>query len=806
MREARCAADRRRAAAYTFRLHRHWRRRAWRAAAEGRWTEAVALQRALLTTRPAGSRAEIQDRFRLLRWELAAGAWRESLENADLLYVAMAGRGILDGPAVAWIFLARAVAQFQLGLGPGYRRTLASVLKSVRHERARGLRQASIGVAAAIEAVAVDGDLSGQISPGLEPDPKRCGELEPQVNDRVKLEPEVWDRGKLEPEVNDRRRETSREGDGLLEILQRKTREARWSGLPDLIAGPPEFRSWQRRLWRLPGDGSAAGLEDGSAACAAVRGGNGCPNALHPPVSDVPAGELSRSGSAGGLAPGPALCAAWLEATEADPDLPVPVWQAPLLARLIEDEIPEADPDRKRRLHQALRRLAGRMAEPWARALVLQSLAEASLWMAPATGVSGDRESLPTIGEAKADLLLAAGLFRRLGWEDRADECERRWIRLACPALSGRLSVRSQAPEPTPGNFSLAWVRQRLFDAGFISGDRRVLQDLAPLLLLAATPLPVLILGESGTGKEVVARAVHRWSKMQGEFVPIHCGAIPRDLLESELFGHARGAFTGAATDKQGLIEAADGGSLFLDEIGEMGSEAQMKMLRVLESGEVRRLGDLRPRRARMRLVAATHRNLDQAVKAGGFRLDLYHRIRGIIVRLRPLRERRGDIPLLAAHLLSETAAEGGPLQLQDSALARLLAHDWPGNVRELRGVLLRAAHLAKAVGRMVIGPELLGLPANLSVREEGPEILLPAEDLFAGSLPSRETVASRGLETVLEEMERRLILGALEENGWNRTRAARGLGGISRTTLLSKMKRLGIGAAAESPSDEEEA
>jgi DNA-binding NtrC family response regulator len=422
-------------------------------------------------------------------------------------------------------------------------------------------------------------------------------------------------------------------------------------------------------------------------------------------------------------------------------------------------------------------------------------------------------------------------------WPERAARCEERWVRLAIPALGSGVSERAgaarehdsdrpagstgavaapSAPAPRPHPVR---VRAVLQEAGFLTGDRRVLEELAPLLLLAPSPLPVLILGESGTGKEVLARAVHRWSRLRGEFVPIHCGAIPRDLLESELFGHARGAFTGASADKPGLIEASDGGTLFLDEIGEMGMEAQMKMLRVLESGEVRRLGDLQSRRTAIRLVAATHRDLESEIAAGRFRLDLYHRIHGVVVRLRPLRERRGDVPILAARLLSQG---GAPLRLSSEALAHLLAYDWPGNVRELRAVLLRAAHLARALGRGVVPPEFLGLgaPARLSgwsspVWESGSAEADAAEDDASDAEEPRrdgceapahraEAIADAcaaepgvgpagGLDAYLEGIERRCIVRALDEHGWNRTRAARSLGDMSRTTLLSKMKRLGI-------------
>jgi DNA-binding NtrC family response regulator len=506
--------------------------------------------------------------------------------------------------------------------------------------------------------------------------------------------------------------------------------------------------------------------------------------------------------STGGGRPGDGLLRSWLEQTEESPNLVPPVWLVPILARVAERRAPELEAKERARVHQALSRLSTQVAEPWARAIALECLAEVSMWLE--TGPGRDARGMDpaaALSQARADLALAAGLLQRMGWKRRALGCERRWARLAWPTLGARVAEPGQVQTAATSRprRSLHWVRHCLLEAGFITGDARVLRELSPLLLLAASPLPVLILGESGTGKEVLARALHRWSQVRGEFVPIHCGAIPRDLLESELFGHTRGAFTGAGTDKPGLVEAADGGSLFLDEIGEMGMEAQMKMLRVLESGEVRRLGDLRPRRARVRLVAATHRDLDQAIRSGDFRLDLYHRIRGVIVRLRPLREHRGDIPQLAAHYLAHVGGEGGPAVLQEESLGLLMRHNWPGNVRELRGVLLRAAHLASALGLNAIPPGLLGLNAPSSGSEACP--ISPAEELLPetppvalGEVPSRESVASAGLDTILDELERRLILNALEDSGWNRAQAARALGGLSRTTLLSKMKRLGIG------------
>lgn len=577
---------------------------------------------------------------------------------------------------------------------------------------------------------------------------------------------------------------------------------------------------------------------------------------LSGPIGEMDAGAGERNAAV-------LLVEAWLVGTEARPRRRLPAWVVPLLARLAEERIPEEGRQRREELQTALGLLALHLREPWARALALEAIADGRLWQIdPGDHCAPIRHAELTLVEARADLALAAGIFRKAGWNARADGCERRWARLALPVL-GPLVAEAAAAETRPwtggapqdvsssshgprldgrpsrmsapfhsmsAEPDLGRVQRALADAGFLSGDPRTLRELAPLFLLAATPLPVLILGESGTGKEVLAHALHRWSRLRGEQVAIHCGAIPRDLLESELFGHARGAFTGAAGDKPGLIEAADGGTLFLDEIGEMGTEAQMKMLRVLESGEVRRLGELRPRRATLRLVAATHRDLASEVERGAFRLDLFHRIRGVAVRVRPLRERRGDIPLLAGRFLA-AAGESG-LRFSPEGLACLVAHAWPGNVRELRAAIQRAVHLARALGRTSIAPALLGLaPAAPDATPEVPTPLPwgvasgegatglrssvvdaaalavnpaasggnPAPDGSAdhahapghGVIP--EAVRVDGLDAYLDGIQRRIIVRALEESGWNRTHAARDLGGISRTTLIGKIRRLGI-------------
>jgi transcriptional regulator with PAS, ATPase and Fis domain len=332
---------------------------------------------------------------------------------------------------------------------------------------------------------------------------------------------------------------------------------------------------------------------------------------------------------------------------------------------------------------------------------------------------------------------------------------------------------------------------------GVITQDERMLEALRFLEQLAPTELPVLIEGESGTGKEVVARAVHAMSRRgRGPWVAVNCGAMPAQLQESELFGHVRGAFTGAALDKPGLFEAADGGTLFLDEVGEMDPRAQVKLLRVLETGELRRLGEVRLRTVDVRIVAATNADVGEAVRAGRFRKDLLFRLGAVRTWLPPLRLRRGDI-LPLAHYFIRRASPQSPA-MTPGARSALITHDWPGNVRELKFVIQRSLALRENSGAAEITVEMLfpvavqqteaGRGARIAGgREPGPR---PAQIEHVGEplLP-----AGRRLDDYLGEIERGLILQALRQAGGNRTHAARLLGGLSRTTLIGKLKRLGL-------------
>ncbi|HEV8703039.1 MAG TPA: sigma 54-interacting transcriptional regulator [Candidatus Polarisedimenticolia bacterium] len=283
---------------------------------------------------------------------------------------------------------------------------------------------------------------------------------------------------------------------------------------------------------------------------------------------------------------------------------------------------------------------------------------------------------------------------------------------------------------------------------------------------VAPTETTVLLTGESGTGKEVVARFIHRGSpRSGGPFVGLNCAALPETLLESELFGHEKGAFTGAVGAKPGLVELADGGTLLLDEIGELEPDSQVKLLRALEAGTFFRVGAIRPRRVDVRLVAATNRDLAEAMKAGEFRQDLYYRINTITIRLPPLRERREDIALLAGHFVAAHATYGAR-QLGPRTLAVLEEYAWPGNVRELLHAIERAAILSKAeeIQPEDLPPELLGTP----------------------STPAVSSAAS------LQAMERQHIVATLREVGGHRGKAA-ALLAIDPKTLYRKLIAYGI-------------
>jgi len=292
----------------------------------------------------------------------------------------------------------------------------------------------------------------------------------------------------------------------------------------------------------------------------------------------------------------------------------------------------------------------------------------------------------------------------------------------------------------------------------------RLLESVAPL------PVTVLVSGESGTGKELIARALHfNGPRRARPFVAVNCGALSETLLASELFGYRRHAFTGAMADKKGLFEVADGGTILLDEVGDMPASMQVQLLRVLQEGEVLPVGDTQPRRVDVRVIAATHRDLGAEVRAGRFREDLYYRLTVFPIALPPLRERREDLPLLVAHLLARTAARFGaaPRHCGPAALARLAAYGWPGNVRELQNAVEHAMVLARGDG---IEPE--DLPA--AVRAATPEVPRAPDGLT--------------LRAAREAFERAYLTQALAAHGGNASRAARTLG-ISRVMLQRRIR-----------------
>jgi len=305
---------------------------------------------------------------------------------------------------------------------------------------------------------------------------------------------------------------------------------------------------------------------------------------------------------------------------------------------------------------------------------------------------------------------------------------------------------------------------------------------------VARTEMTVLLTGESGTGKELVARAIHANSaRARGPFVTVNMAAIPRDLMESELYGHEKGSFTGAVERRPGKFELASSGTLFLDEIGEMPVELQAKLLRVLQEREVDRVGGSRPLPVDVRIVAATNADLARSVEEGRFRRDLYYRLAVVPIRLPPLREREGDVILLARFFISKYGEQlkGRPMALAKDAEPLLLSHGWPGNVRELQNVVQRA--LLKVAGARLSAKELLGLLPTTGTSERGLSGLV--DQLLDGPPPEGGRHAA-----ALSAIEAPLIAGALARTRGNQLRAAELLG-MNRNTLRERMRALGMKA-----------
>jgi two-component system nitrogen regulation response regulator NtrX len=307
-------------------------------------------------------------------------------------------------------------------------------------------------------------------------------------------------------------------------------------------------------------------------------------------------------------------------------------------------------------------------------------------------------------------------------------------------------------------------------DLGILGQSPAITTLIADIRRVAPSQAKVLITGENGAGKDLVAEAIHRLSKRADKpFVKLNCAAIPKDLVESELFGHEKGAFTGALQRKVGRLERADKGTLFLDEIGDLSAEAQAKLLRALETGEVDRIGATDTIRVDVRIISATNKDLSEAMETGEFRRDLFYRLSGVPLHVPPLRERQTDVPAIAQHFLAQACeAEGRTAKrLTPEALAVLTEYRWPGNVRELRNLMERAAILVE-------GPAVRG------------------EDLAAWLEAAPTVDEPSGLRGEIERREAEAIRRALEQANWNVTQAATGLG-IDRTNLHRKMRKYGI-------------
>jgi len=343
------------------------------------------------------------------------------------------------------------------------------------------------------------------------------------------------------------------------------------------------------------------------------------------------------------------------------------------------------------------------------------------------------------------------------------------------------------APLPSSGSLRLgrsvfSWGETdsdiEILDGGLVIADPSMRALVESVKRIAASNLPVLLLGETGTGKDVIAKMLHHWgSSSSGPFVPVNGALTGGTLAESELFGHRKGAFTGAEIPRLGALRSANGGTLFLDEVADVPSLTQVKLLRALESGEVKALGSDLCDRSDFRLVTATSRNIDRKIREGSFRNDLYYRIAGFVIHVPPLRERPKDISAIALRL-----AHDRKMELDSETERLLLQYPWPGNVRELRACVERAVVSARAGGVSCLLPEhLVGMEKNVS------------------STP----VDGEWTPRTLEEIERESMAATLKRHGWSRTQAAKELG-IARSTLWEKMKRYGLqGSTTGTPNSE---
>jgi len=325
------------------------------------------------------------------------------------------------------------------------------------------------------------------------------------------------------------------------------------------------------------------------------------------------------------------------------------------------------------------------------------------------------------------------------------------------------------------------------YQFGQIIGKSAKMQETFQVIAqLAQSDVAVLIHGESGTGKEIVSRAIHCNSSRSGKpFIPIHCGALPETLMESELFGHVKGAFTDALKDRAGLLESAEGGTVFLDEVGDMPLPLQVKLLRFLQDHEVRRVGSSESRRVDVRVIAATNKDLKQAVVENKFREDLYYRLAVVTIQLPPLRDREDDIPLLVEHFLRKAADKRAPrhhVELDRATMQSLLAHDWPGNIRELENAIEHAVALTEG---SAITPQ--SLPRT--VHRDGPSCPAP--------IPLKGLAYRDAKQKVLESFERPYLAGLLEQAKGNITQAAH-LADMDRKNLYELLKKYGLSPTQE--------
>ncbi len=366
-------------------------------------------------------------------------------------------------------------------------------------------------------------------------------------------------------------------------------------------------------------------------------------------------------------------------------------------------------------------------------------------------------------GTGNFDRCIQAVRLGAYGFVDKAEPIERIVQEITSAVERRRLRLE------------VSTLQRRLGETSLVGTSAAIVKLRELIARVAPVPSPALILGESGTGKELVARDLHRLgARPAGPFIAINCAALPEQLVESELFGHERGAFTGAVATRHGAFEAAAGGTLFLDEIGELPAPAQAKLLRVLEERMVTRVGSTRPLSVDGRVVAATNRDLELEVREGRFREDLFHRLNVHVVPVPPLRDRRSDIPALAERFLAATCARFGvlPKRLSADALDLLMAHEWRrNNVRELRN----------AVERMIVAAD------GEMIRPEH----VPAE--IRGEAPRATGPAPQTWQELRTEAERRILLAALERHEWHITRTAESLGLADHASLLKIMRRLGV-------------